>query len=232
MNSNFTLLYLIDERIMSTLLWSVAGNNSSRNFAETNCRSAMQSKPRPKQSCELAEFNQDTASSYLSQYSLRGDFHPFMFLHINLFLARHDVNFARITNFGLATEFEPEVENKEDRNVDVRRNESLVVKSAHEDGESTEDDDDDEKCECDIGEIRLEGGSVWQSTPVNTLCLQRPMELKICNTHRSPGEAVGNCGDTREPIENRRALIGDIEICQTQQSCCEQDTYIWYSSVR
>lgn len=153
-----------------------------------------------------------------------------IFLHINLYLPRQDVDFARHANLSLSNEFEAKVEDEEHGNLDAQHDKFLVVECSNEDGESTEDHTDDKKQERCICEIRLERGLVRQSISVNALCLQRPMELQICQTHGSPREAVRDCGDTREP-EDGRALVGDIKIGQAQNQGCEQDADIWYSSV-
>ena len=135
---------------------------------------------------------------------------------MKLCLPRQDVDFARHANLCLANEFEANIEDEEHGNIDVRRDKFLVVEFSNEDRESTENHNDDKKRECGICEKRLEWRFVRQSISVNTLYLQRPMELKICRTNGTPSEAVRDCGDTREPQKDREILVGNIHIGQTE----------------
>jgi len=103
----------------------------------------------------------------------------------------------------------------------VRRNKDV---------KTVEDDDHGEEDEGSPGEVGLEGRLEHQGVAVNTLCLERGVELDVGHADGAPGEERGDGGQVLEPIEDESWSTGsDRQICQERDDGGEEHTPVWYA---
>ena len=99
---------------------------------------------------------------------------------------------------------------------------------ADEDVESVEDYDDGEE---DDGEPRcvwLEVRAEHESVAINSLCLERLVELEVGDADRAPCEEGGNGGQVLEPCKDERwTTRGDGQVCEAGDEDREDDAPVW-----
>lgn len=99
---------------------------------------------------------------------------------------------------------------------------------ANEDIESVEDDDHGEVEEGKPCSVWLETTLEDKSVAVNSLRLERLVELDVGDANRAPCEKGGDGDQVLEPTENScRATRANRQVCQAGDGGCDGDAPVW-----
>jgi len=112
-------------------------------------------------------------------------------------------------------ELPEDVEAKEDRYTDVRRDKILNVPSTpQEDRPSVENDDQKHPKSTEVRCVRLERRLVWERITINTLPLYTSLEAKESDKNDEPCDQAGDRAEINEPCEHLPRVELDVHVTQ------------------
>lgn len=137
---------------------------------------------------------------------------------VNLGLATPQVHLARLHEPGPLDELVAEEEAREDRDVDVGREEGLGAELAGEEGVVAVGDGHEEaEADGEVRQVRLQRGPVVQAVAGDAVVLEALVEAHVDGAGRGPHDQRRHGRQVREPEEDLLAAVVDVQVAQARQ---------------
>lgn len=133
------------------------------------------------------------------------------------------IDFRQRNELGMVLDFVPEVEQENDRNADIGRDNSAPVDIAAGEGSVVLTDDDDRaENQCQIDAEGEAGCTVRQDIKAQSLCFERTAEPVVADRDAEPDNEACHAGELHEPlvgssVTNQGAQEGQKTECRREQ---------------